>query len=419
MAINCIILYNILMYILYLSKTKIEVFKKENKISEVSWSKDNLVEVLGRLKSTFSSKFKVLLADDFISITSLLVSKKESKKRKLVLAKVQPIISQDLNQTTWDYKVVASLGKSKLVQIIYLNKDFFDQFRIAVHRHKIKIKLVESLSTGISRFLSKNKLTFVLFENLVIISFNQTPIFSKVLDKPLTQDDINQVFAFTKARFNILPQQIIFSPTGDTAFSPYDFAGLTPEYLDINPITGLIHSSNVTGPDDSTTRLEIKSPQPVIINQSSLSKKIAIILAVCIFLVAGLLISSKKIFNRNTDYVSPVVENIPQNTPTPIPTINIDSLKIQVLNGSGITGEATKVSTLLSQNKFKVANTGNAPNYDFVKTEIKVKNTISSTVTDLLIKSLENQYVSTISAIKLDDSDEYDIKITTGQPLKN
>lgn len=415
MAINCIILYNILMYILYLSKTKIEVFKKENKISEVSWSKDNLVEVLGRLKTTFSSKFKVLLADDFISITSLLVSKKESKKRKLVLTKAQPIISQDLNQTTWDYKVVANLGKSKLVQIIYLNKDFFDQFRIAVHRHKIKIKLVESLSTGISRFLSKNKLTFVLFENLVIISFNQTPIFSKVLDKPLTQDDINQVFAFTKARFNILPQQIIFSPTGDTAFSPYDFAGLTPEYLDINPITGLIHSSNVTGPDDSTTRLEIKSPQPVIINQSSLAKKIAIILAVCIFLVAGLLISSKKIFNRNTDYVSPVVENIPQNTPTPIPTINIDSLKIQVLNGSGITGEATKVSTLLSQNKFKVANTGNAPNYDYVKTEIQTKELVSTQIIDLLIESLEKDYTSTVSATKLPESSEYDIIVTTGK----
>ncbi len=415
MAINCIILYNILMYILYLSKTKIEVFKKENKISEVSWSKDNLVEVLGRLKTTFSSKFKVLLADDFISITSLLVSKKESKKRKLVLTKAQPIISQDLNQTTWDYKVVANLGKSKLVQIIYLNKDFFDQFRIAVHRHKIKIKLVESLSTGISRFLSKNKLTFVLFEKLVIISFNQTPIFSKVLDKPLTQDDINQVFAFTKARFNILPQQIIFSPTGDTAFSPYDFAGLTPEYLDINPITGLIHSSNVTGPDDSTTRLEIKSPQPVIINQSSLAKKIAIILAVCIFLVAGLLISSKKIFNRNTDYVSPVVENIPQNTPTSIPTINIDSLKIQVLNGSGITGEATKVSTLLSQNKFKVANTGNAPNYDFVKTEIQTKELVSTQIIDLLVESLEKDYTSTVSATKLPESSEYDIIVTTGK----
>ena len=417
MAINCIILYNILMYILYLSKTKIEVFKKENKISEVSWSKDNLVEVLGRLKSTFSSKFKVLLADDFISITSLLVSKKESKKRKLVLAKAQPIISQDLNQTTWDYKVVANLGKSKLVQIIYLNKDFFDQFRIAVHRHKIKIKLVESLSTGISRFLSKNKLTFVLFQKLIIISFNQTPIFSKVLDKPLTQDDINQVFAFTKERFNILPQQIIFSPTGNTAFSPYDFASLTPEYLDLNPITGLIHSSNITGSDDSTTRLEIKSPQPVIINQSSLAQKIAIILAVCIFLIVGLLVISKKIFNKNTDYINPVVENIPQNTPTPTssPTTNIDSLKVQVLNGSGVTGEATKVSTLLSQNKFKVANTGNAPNYDYVKTEIQTKELVSTQIIDLLFESLEKDYTSTVSAAKLADSSEYDIIVTTGK----
>jgi len=404
------------MYLLYISKTKIEVFKNETKVSELSWTKDNLAEVLNRLKSTFSSHFRILLSDDFINITSLLVSKKESKKRNLIQAKAQLIISQKLNETTWDYKIVANQEKQKLVQIIYLNKEFFNQLRTAINSSKIKIKLLESFSTSICRFLPKDKLIFLLFQNLVVVSYNQTPIFTKILDKKLTQGDIEEVFVYTKERFKIFPQQIIFSPTGDTAFTPYDFSGLSPEYLDINPITGLIHSSNSTGPDDSTSRLEIKPPQVIVVNQSSIAKKIAIILSICILIILGLLISSKKLFLRNTDNINSITQTLPTNIPTTIPTINFDSLKIQVLNGSGISGEASKISTLLSLNKFKVSKTGNAQNYDFVKTEIQTKDSIPKSVVDLIIESLNKEHTSTVSATKLDQSSEYDIIITTGKP---
>lgn len=408
------------MYLLYISKTKIEVFKNETKVSEVSWTKENLIDVLGRLKATFSSRFRVLLSDEFINITSLLASNRESKKRKAIQTKSQPLISQNLDQTVWDYKVVARVGKLKLVQITYLNQDFFNQFRGAVYSSKIKIKLIESLSTSICRFLPKNKLIFLVFQNLLVICFNQTPVYSKILDKKLSQGDIEEIFAYTKDRFKTLPQQIIFSPTGEIAFSTYDFSGLIPEYLDINPISGLINSNNISGPDESTTRLEIKDPSSIVTNRIFPIKQIVLLLIVSIIIVLSLIFGKQFLSSpKDFDQISPTISTTPTNIPTPIPTINFDLLKIQVLNGSGVAGEATKVSTLLSQSKFKVAKTGNASNYDFVKTEIKVKNSISSTITDLLIKSLESQYVSTISAVKLDDSDEYDIKITTGQPLKN
>jgi len=404
------------MYLLNISKTKIEVFKNNIKISEVSWTKENLSQTLTRLKETFSSRFRILLSDDFISIASLLVSKKESKKRKLIQTKAQLVITQNLDQTVWDYKIVANLEKLKLVQIIYLDKTFFDQFRNAINNTKIKIKLIESLSTSICRFLPKNKLIFLLYYNLVVISYNQTPIFSKILDKKLTQSDVEEIFTYTKDRFKIFPQQIIFSPTGDTAFTPYDFSSLTPEYLDINPISGLIHSDNISGTDDSTSRLEIKSPSPVVIN-SSFPKKIVFILAISIFVLLLLIFTQKFLLtSRKTNNSGSTATISPTLTLTPIPTINLDSYKIQVLNGSGIAGEATKISTLLSENKFKVAKTGNALNYDYIKTEIQTKSSVPTLVIDMIIKSFEKEYVSTISAIKLDDSNDYDINIIIGKP---
>lgn len=404
------------MHLLYISKEKIEIYKNYNKVGEVSWTKDNLTQVFTQLKTNFSSRFRILLSDQYINITSLLVSKKDSKKRRLIQPKAQFVIGQNLDQTVWDYKIVGNLGKFKLVQIIYVDKNFFDQLRFTVYSAKIKIKLVESLSTSICRFLPKDKLVFLLHQNLIVVSFNRTPIYSKILDKKLTQGDIEEIFTYTKDRFKIFPQQIVFSPTGDTAFSPYDFSSLTPEYQDINPISGLIHSNNVSGSDDTTSRLEIKNSHPVVVNQSFLVKKIIIILSLCIFVVLFLIIGGKTLFSPNRNQLDPNTSLTPTTILTPVPTINFDSLKIQVLNGSGISGEAAKVTDFLSQNKFKVTKTGNASNYDFVKTEIQVKNSISESVTDLLIKSLEKEYVSTISAIKLDDSNEFDLIITTGKP---
>lgn len=406
------------MHLLYIAKNKIEIFKNNLKVSEVSWSKDNLSEVLTRLKNNFSSRYRVLLSDEFINITSLLVSPKESKKRQLIQLKAQLIINQKLDQTVWDYKVVARLDNSRLVQVIYVDKDFFNQFRSAVYLAKIKINLLESFSTSICRFLPKNKLIFLLFQNLVVISFNQTPIFSKVLDKKLTQGDIEEIFTYTKDRFKSLPQQIIFSPTGDTAFTPYDFSGLTPEYLDINPISGLIHSQNVSGPDNSTTRLEMKDRPLIVTNQTFPIKKLVLILIFSIFIVSSLIIGKHFLSKqKESNQLTPTASTISTNTPTPIPIINFDSLKIKVLNGSGITGEAAKVTDLLSQNKFKIAKTGNASNFDYVKTQIETTNSISPQIVDLVIKSLETEYSSTVSATKLDDSNEYDIIITTGKPL--
>lgn len=400
------------MYLLYIAKDKIEIYQNNTKVSEVSWTKENLTSIFIQLKKNFSTRFRVLLSDQYINITSLLVSKKESKKRRLIQSKAQLVIGQNLDEIVWDYKVVANLDKSKLVQIIYADKNFFDQLRNTIYTAKIKIKLIESLSTSICCFLPKNKLIFLLHQNLIIISYNRTPIYSQILAKKLTQADIEEVFAYTKERFKILPQQIIFSPTGDTAFSPYDFSGLTPEYLDINPISGLIHSENISGPDQDTSRLEVKPPI-VLTNQSSLAKKIVIVLAVCIFVILGLIVNSR----FNTSKLDPTASDISTVIPTAIPTINFDTLKIQVLNGSGIARQAAEASDLLFQNKFKVTNTGNALNYDFVTTEIQVKNSIPTSVTDLIIKSFERDYNSTISATKLSDSDEYDIKIITGRPL--
>lgn len=401
------------MHLLYISKNTIEIFKNYQKVGEIAWTSETLTKNLTQIKSSFSSKFRVILADNFISVSSLLLVSKDSKKRSQVQSKFQAIVSEDLSSTTWDYKIVARYNHQNLVQLMYVSPGFFDTFRNAVKSAKIKVQLLESFSTTICRFLPAKDLVLVNYQDLIVLSFNRTPIYSKVLSKKISQEDINHVFEYTKQRFQTLPQQILFSPIGDVAFNQFDFNNLKPEYTNLNPLKGIIHSSNVSGPDSQTSRLEV-----VIKPEKKISQNFAKIL----FFISLLTLVSVFIYifsHQQSNISSPKPsESTISTTPTlaPTPTSKPASdFKIKVLNGTGTAGEASKISDLLSKNNFKVESAGNAANYDFTQTQLEVKSSVGETVINLIKESLGKTYSPKILDNKLSESSEYDIIITTGK----
>lgn len=401
------------MYLLYISKNNLEVFKNRQKVGEVSWTPENLAQNLSRLRSTFSSRFRVLLSDNFITVSSLLLTRQESKKRSLIQSKFQSIVAEDLSKTIWDYKIVAHQNGKRLIQVIFVSQKFFDQFRAAVKSSKIKINLLESFSTSASRFLPPKKLVFLNYQDLLVLSFNQTPIFSQVLSKKITQEDIDHVFAYSKDRFQTLPQQILFSPAGDVAFNQFDFGNLSPEYTSIDPIKGIIHSTNIHGSDESTSKLEINNSTQ---SSPSIFPKIILLIPLLLLVIGFFVIFGSKLKTDNSPQINPMANITPTITNSPTPTsIPIASLKVQVLNGSGTPGEASKIVDLLSKNSFKVENTGNAANFDFTQTQIQIKETVSSDASALLISSLKSNYPAKILPEKLPESSQFDIIITTGK----
>ncbi|MCW1949111.1 MAG: LytR C-terminal domain-containing protein [Candidatus Shapirobacteria bacterium] len=397
------------MYLLFISKNNLEVFKNKQKVSEISWTTENLTQNLLRLKTTFSKKFRVILADDFISVTSLLLAQKEAKKRTSIQAKFQPTISEDLSQTTWDYKIVAHQNGQSLVQLIYVSKKFFDVFRNAVNSAKIKVDLLESFSTTISRFLPAKKLIFLHYQDLVVLVFNQTPIYSQVVKKKLTQEDIDHIFTYSKQCFQVLPQQILFAPTGDIAFNQFDFGNLQPEYTSVDPLKGIIHSVNKIGTDATTTRLEV--PQKNI--ENSFPKWILLIPTV-LLIITGFVVFGPKSTNQNQ--INPAVTVTPTVTAAPTPTpFNVSGFKIKVLNGTGIAGQASETVKLLESQNFAVQNTSNAASYDFTQTQIETKKTVPSEVVKILTDTLTIDSPPKISPKNLPDTSEFDIIITTGK----
>lgn len=104
----------------------------------------------------------------------------------------------------------------------------------------------------------------------------------------------------------------------------------------------------------------------------------------------------------------------PTDTPTPtLEEVAKDEYSIQVLNGSGTAGEATKVKTTLEEEGYKVPLVGNAKNQTYTETVMQVKEGTPEAVITAIKTILEATYVIGEREV-LDESDVSDIVIIVG-----
>jgi len=103
----------------------------------------------------------------------------------------------------------------------------------------------------------------------------------------------------------------------------------------------------------------------------------------------------------------------PTSTPTPVP-VNLKQFTIEVLNGSGITGQAAKAESSLNGDGYSVSSTGNAPNSNFTKTEIAAKKSVSTEYLTKLEAELGKTYVVNTTVTTVSDSNTTDVIVTLG-----
>ncbi len=147
-----------------------------------------------------------------------------------------------------------------------------------------------------------------------------------------------------------------------------------------------------------------KSKRPIIL--------IAVVLIVA-FSIGAVLIRRNK-SNKPTEVAVSVTE-VPSPSPTPTPTIDKMSVTIQVLNGTGMPGQASKVAASLKTAGYNPDNikTGNAPN-DIAASSIAAKAGFESVAADMeSVLSSDFPDIS-VSSTSLDTSSNFDIVVTTG-----
>lgn len=103
-------------------------------------------------------------------------------------------------------------------------------------------------------------------------------------------------------------------------------------------------------------------------------------------------------------------------SPTPTPSFKKEELKIEVLNGSGTPGKASEMKKILKEKGYQEILTGNADNFDYEKTEIKVKKDKYQALS--MLKNDLKDYLSSINEGFLDEKETADVIITFGKDFK-
>jgi hypothetical protein len=110
--------------------------------------------------------------------------------------------------------------------------------------------------------------------------------------------------------------------------------------------------------------------------------------------------------------VEPTVTSEP--TASPSSTLKRDTVKLQILNGSGVSGLAGKAKTYLEGLGYKDVQTGNASKSDLTETIVSAKKDAKKELLDAVIADLSKNYKVADETEVLQATSKYDFVITLG-----
>lgn len=120
---------------------------------------------------------------------------------------------------------------------------------------------------------------------------------------------------------------------------------------------------------------------------------------------------------ESTVMESSLPTSTPSASPTPSPTpgksAEVSDLKVNILNGSGKSGEAGRAKALVEKAGFEVGSTGNAARFDYTDTIVQTKKSVGEETVKMLTEALEASY-SVKAGTALSNSSSFDIVITVG-----
>jgi hypothetical protein len=120
-------------------------------------------------------------------------------------------------------------------------------------------------------------------------------------------------------------------------------------------------------------------------------------------------------FNRPSATPTPIPPS-PTVAPTPTPSFKKTDIRINIQNGGGVKGKATEVKDIIVKLGFDQILTGNADNFDYLKTEIKVKDNMGEVFQYL--KAELKPYVVIDKSLPLEKTSASDVVIIIGQDFK-
>lgn len=187
-----------------------------------------------------------------------------------------------------------------------------------------------------------------------------------------------------------------------------------------DPIIGIALKTDVIGRDEEVLNLNINTKNALPVTYYAPGRRRSnnpfltiLILALIIIIPASGYWIYKKINIKTTKAPAATPTTAAPPTLSPVPSIAIANLNIQILNGTGVAGTASKTKTQLTSAGFTNIDVGNASNSAFLKTTVSVKPNLGIDLQNKLKNALNDQTLTIIE--NLTYASKYDVLIIVGE----
>lgn len=152
-------------------------------------------------------------------------------------------------------------------------------------------------------------------------------------------------------------------------------------------------------------------------SRKSFNAKAAVYIVLAV-VALGALVGGSIYYFKTRSQQAEVVEQERTAAPTPTPTEaqaqDLSEYNVQILNGSGIAGQAGKVKALLEEAGFEDFEVGNADTYDYTDTEVRMMADIPNALFAKIEDALSEAGYSIKKGAALSSEGDFDIVITVG-----
>lgn len=268
--------------ILLLSKTHIKAIivqtgskPKEGKAISYAWNEQNLAKVLAAIRKVTGNTIRLLLNDDAIYTTSIIVLASEDVSRDDIKVRSQSQIPENLDETAWDYKEILVLPKQheKMLQVVAVVNEIYKSLQTALTHVPLTIESIEPVSFAIARLLEHEKTPVVVLHTtdtaLLMASYKGLVLATQTRNTMFTPTDISDFVRFVKQQFFVTPTKIFASGTKqglDVAIMKN--LGLTTQVFHLSPAVSTATKKDIVGKDSQSLNLALfmnqkKSAQPM------------------------------------------------------------------------------------------------------------------------------------------------------------
>lgn len=433
--------------------------KKQIDLYEVSWNGEDLTTPFAKLKEQFSiSQVKIILGNTLAQV-AVLKQANDKLNREDILSSVKELFAEDVQDLSFDWKKLEEMDDFTLIEVTAAPNFLLQHIKDAATGAKIKISAIKPVSVLLAEQTKDATTPHLLIwrkqEALALIAHEGFIYQSRDIETYAPQR-IQALLNFNLEHAGLPIEQAIIS-WSETALDqaksvpemPPTITATTQRELDVikffaqqkqskgNDASVLdLLRENKSNEEESNPPLKVLTdqieesvvPSKMPIRNFSLDKSDGpspnqwIVIAVLILLTAaatalgGYYFLNKPATSPDvSDQIIPTPEAQPTLEPSPEP-VDIKTLKIEILNGSGVPGEAGRVNSLLTNAGFSQAETGNADNYDYESTQIEIGEKISQEVTDIVVDALGSYDLDPVKVSS--GSAVYDISIIVGSSKK-